>query len=171
MCEIQWNLIEPEHVAPAQVRVGMYSGAGSARVRLLAKKGPNKNRLFFSCTSTHICQRDSTYALHQWTKFEKNLTFLSAILLFANKLDTVWETKFLQNSTENRCPLNVPYEIALTQTNFLFPQLKNILILVSGQALVYSCPKLHVLQHIHCKVISFFQWDEGCKLHCAGVWW
>ena len=37
---------------------------------------------------------------------------------------TVWETKFLQHSPENRCPIYVLYKIPLAQADFLLAQLK-----------------------------------------------
>ena len=37
---------------------------------------------------------------------------------------SVWETKFLEHSPENRCPLYVLYKIPLAQANFLLIQLK-----------------------------------------------
>ena len=36
----------------------------------------------------------------------------------------VWETKFLEHSPENKCPLYVLYKISLAQTHFPVTQLK-----------------------------------------------
>ena len=48
----------------------------------------------------------------------------------------VWETKFLEHLPRNKCPLYVLYKIPLAQDNFLLTQLKNMLPLASGRALV-----------------------------------
>ena len=37
---------------------------------------------------------------------------------------SVWETKLLEHSSENRCPLYILYKISLAQANFLLGQLK-----------------------------------------------
>ena len=37
---------------------------------------------------------------------------------------SVWETKFLEHSPENKSPLYVLYKIPLAQANFLLTQLK-----------------------------------------------
>ena len=49
----------------------------------------------------------------------------------------VWETKFMEYSPENRCPLYVLYKISLAQANFQLAQLKmhlhwQVLVLLTG---------------------------------------
>ena len=54
---------------------------------------------------------------------------------------SVWETKFLEHSPKNRCPLYVLYKIPLAQANFLLTQLKMYSHWRAGE---HKFPSLHV---------------------------
>ena len=63
---------------------------------------------------------------------------------------TVWKTKFLEHSPENRCLVYVLYKIPLTQADFLLAQLKiyshwqagkaNVEFLTETTLVKYICP-------------------------------
>ena len=55
---------------------------------------------------------------------------------------TMLETKVLDHSSENKCPLYVLYKIPLTQANFCTRPAENLLILASGQELISFTGKM-----------------------------